>query len=315
MIIYIIAFVSFFISLFSLKYAIPILSRDFLDKPNFRSSHSFPVPTGGGITFVLISIVSSCFINFWIPLISFPLALIGFLDDKKGIPATFRYLIQISTVIILVFKSQLMKNILILGLNNQIEVFLVILLIFAGTAVINFVNFMDGLDGFLAVNIIIIFCMAIYSGNLVLIPITSALMGFLIWNWSPAKVFMGDVGSTFLGSIYLAITLNTESFKGSFSLVIIAIPLLGDAFICVLRRFINGENIFRPHKLHLYQRLNQAGISHSNVCFIYAFLTLITCFYVLKFDLNNLPLYFLFITMSYICMDRYIAIPFKSCRD
>ena len=80
---------------------------------------------------------------------------------------------------------------------------------------------------------------------------------------------MGDVGSTFLGAILFGSFLNANNFIDAIAILAILSPLLMDGIICILRRFLHGENIFYPHKLHLYQRLYQAGLSHSRVSIIY----------------------------------------------
>jgi UDP-N-acetylmuramyl pentapeptide phosphotransferase/UDP-N-acetylglucosamine-1-phosphate transferase len=133
----------------------------------------------------------------------------------------------------------------------------------AVTAIINFFNFMDGLDGLVAS------CAAVLmlaSGQWVL---AGALLGFLLWNWSPARVFMGDVGSTYLGAIFAGLVLQRPEPLQSLLFLLVATPLLADAFICVLRRWHAGQQIFQPHRLHLYQRLHSAGWPHASVSFLY----------------------------------------------
>jgi len=145
------------------------------------------------------------------------------------------------------------------------------LVIVAVTAVINFTNFMDGLDGLVAC------CMAVAIGAFALRlaspwPIWSlvgALLGFLLWNWSPAKVFMGDVGSTFLGAVFAGLVLQAPNWPEALGMLLVATPLLGDAFLCVLRRLLAGQRIFQAHRLHLFQRLYQAGWSHAWVSSLY----------------------------------------------
>ena len=96
-------------------------------------------------------------------------------------------------------------------------------------------------------------------------------MGFLFWNWSPSKIFMGDVGSNFLGGTLIWIFLNTTSIYDSIGLLVIAGPILIDPFICLIRRFISKENIFEAHNLHLYQRLCKGSLNHQKVSLIYMF--------------------------------------------
>jgi UDP-N-acetylmuramyl pentapeptide phosphotransferase/UDP-N-acetylglucosamine-1-phosphate transferase len=145
------------------------------------------------------------------------------------------------------------------------------LVIVAVTAVINFTNFMDGLDSLVAG------CMAVAISALALRlaapwpiwTLVGALLGFLLWNWSPARVFMGDVGSTFLGAVFAGLVLQAPSWPDALGLLLVATPLLGDAFFCVLRRLLAGQRVFQAHRLHLFQRLHQAGWPHARVSSLY----------------------------------------------
>ena len=144
------------------------------------------------------------------------------------------------------------------------------------TAIINFVNFMDGIDGIVASNLLLtIYIISFYVPNSsTLFIAVGSLIGFLILNWSPAKLFMGDVGSTFLGALLAGLILQAESWSQSLGFLLLTSPILLDAFICVVRRLISRQNIFRPHKLHLYQRLHQAGWSHAKITKLYFDVTL-----------------------------------------
>ena len=315
MFIYILSALSFVLPCFSLKLIIPLLSKKLLDSPNQRSSHKTPIPSGGGISFVFFGTIACLFLDFWIPLMSLPLAIFGLIDDVMNISKSIRFIVQIFTVILISSKSPLYGTFLNYGFNSLIEIIFFLFLIVIGTTIINFVNFMDGLDGFVSLNLVIIFFVAILLGQVAILPIAAGVLGFLIWNWSPAKVFMGDIGSTFLGAIFFGIIVRFENPQYSLFLVVTGIPLLGDAFICLIRRLIYGQNIFLPHKSHLYQRLNQAGFSHKNVSLIYSVLTFISGTYIFIFKLNYLPVYFLFIILVYIYMDKSLAIPFKHRSD
>ena len=96
--------------------------------------------------------------------------------------------------------------------------------------------------------------------------LVAALLAFLLWNWPPATVFMGDSGSTVLGGAVAVALLQTTSPKMTW---------LADAVFTLLRRLLNRENIFEAHKSHVYQRLNQSGWSHARVATAYVALTLV----------------------------------------
>ncbi len=289
---------------------IPILKKDFLSKPNKRSSHFTPIPTGGGISFVLVSCVFSYFSGYFLPIYCLPLAIIGFLDDRLKVPAYIRYIFQLGTVLLILKRSENIEN-LILNLNNYESLFCLLFLIIFGTAIINFINFMDGLDGFICLNMILVLLFSAFSINNGIFFIISSLIGFIYWNWAPAKVFMGDVGSTFLGALLFGIIVNANSIVNSLSVLIIIFPILSDAFVCVIRRFSIGENIFKAHKMHLYQRLNQAGFSHSSVTLIYFLISLLLLLLVLWLKINYIYLFLLLVILIGYIIDKKFAFPFK----
>jgi Fuc2NAc and GlcNAc transferase len=252
---------------------IPLLQQRLLDQPNARSAHRRPTPRGGGVAFVLVAAVASGLALLTqtasplavLPLLALPLALVGLLDDRFDLPAAWRYGVQLATALAVLLFSPLVA-----GLNGAGWLAIPVLLI-AVTAVINFTNFMDGLDGLVAG------CMAVAlaAGALWLRApaplwvLVGGLLGFLIWNWSPARVFMGDVGSTFLGAVFAALVLQAPTWPQALGLLLVATPLLGDACLCVPRRLLAGQPVFQAHRLHLFQRLHQAGWPHARVAQLY----------------------------------------------
>jgi UDP-N-acetylmuramyl pentapeptide phosphotransferase/UDP-N-acetylglucosamine-1-phosphate transferase len=253
---------------------LPQLRRRLLDQPNARSSHRQPTPRGGGLAFVLVAAAASVLatgVPGFLPLLALPLALVGVLDDRHNLPASWRYGVQLASALLLTLLSPLAQG-LPAGLAWWLLPLAAGLLLIAVTAVINFTNFMDGLDGLVAGCLAI----AIAAGSSQLpAPATplwalvGALLGFLAWNWSPAKVFMGDVGSTFLGAVFAGLVLQASSWPQALGLLLVATPLLGDACLCVPRRLLAGQRVFQAHRLHLYQRLHQAGWPHARVAGLY----------------------------------------------
>ena len=241
---------------------IPWLRRRLLDQPNARSSHHVPTPRGGGVVFVLVGSLLSLALgagtSSWIPLICCPLALVGLLDDRFNLPAAWRYAAQVATAGVLVAMAAV-----------PLPIWALPLVLVAITAVINFTNFMDGLDGLVAL------CGVVLMASAGLWPVAGALLGFLAWNWSPAKVFMGDVGSTWIGAVFAGMVLQQPGPWEAFSLLLVGFPLLGDALICVLRRMRSGQPVFQAHRLHLFQRLQRGGWSHAKVSFIYGGATML----------------------------------------
>jgi UDP-N-acetylmuramyl pentapeptide phosphotransferase/UDP-N-acetylglucosamine-1-phosphate transferase len=247
---------------------LPLLRRGLLDRPNARSAHSAPTPRGGGAAFVLVAAAGSLVGPAAappIPMLCLPLALVGLLDDRLNLAAGWRYGVQALTAALLLAITALPLP------QGWLRWPLAALLLVAITAVINFFNFMDGLDGLVAASTVPLLAAAALGLGLAWPwPLLGALLGFLRFNWSPARVFMGDVGSTFLGAVFAGLVLQAPTWPQALALLLAATPLLADALICVLRRLLAGQNIFRAHRLHLYQRLQQAGWSHRRVAALYA---------------------------------------------
>jgi len=307
---YISAIFSFFLTYFSLKISIPFLKRYFIDKPNQRSSHKIAKPTGGGIFFVSIGSLFCFFSGNIIPTYCIPLSLVGIFDDLYDLPPFLRYLAQLFTVLFL-FSSVSENNFLqptITYFNFFIIYFFMI--IFA-TAIINFTNFMDGIDGLVGGCFIVIFLSSMIINDSTIFPLVGSLLGFLILNWNPSKVFMGDSGSTFLGALLLGLILDSGNIKNTIALIMISSPLLIDAGICVFRRFFNGQNIFKAHKSHLYQRLIQSGWSHARVSLLYILSTIFLSLSYFFLGLIGLLLISLILLLFGIYLDLYIAVPFR----
>ncbi len=301
--------VSFLINLLLLFCIYPFLKKNILAIPNKRSSHYKKIPTAGGISFVTVGTIYSYFLGLWQPLLIIPLAITGIIDDCIIVNTKTKYFVQLVTAGLLI-KSTINYKILDGNFNPLIIIGTIFILI-ALTAFINLVNFMDGLDGLVAGCMSIIILCISFTSTLQLVPIAGSLIAFLIFNWQPAKIFMGDVGSTFLGGILGLIILSSSNLIELASRLILITPLLADASLCIVRRYFAGEKIFRPHKLHLFQRLHQAGYKHYQISSIYIISTLILSIFYYFGYLKLLFLFCIFILIFGLFLDRYIAVPFK----
>ena len=302
-------FLSFLFSWVLLKMIMPVLKINVVDKPNERSSHIFPKPSAGGISFVVTGTIIFSLTGNFLPIICLPLALVGFIDDFVNLKRPIRFSAQLITVLLIINESQFIGNFGELGRFSYITLFL--LLTITGVAIINLINFMDGIDGLVAGSMILIFALcSIFISNSFLIFVAS-LTAFLNWNWYPSKVFMGDGGSTFLGALFFGALLDCSSLFELSKILIVSSPLLIDSFICILRRFFNNQRIFDPHCSHLYQRLYQAGWRHSSVVIVYmlCILTLGISMIIGNFKL----MIFLFLTQfcTGFFIDQKIAKPFS----
>lgn len=272
------------LSLFTTGWLKAKFTAQLLDLPNDRSSHTQPTPRGGGLGFIvafLLTNSSTKFIStpYNLPIVTLwlilgPIAIAGFLDDRYNLPARLRYLVQLSAAALAIyaFSTLPIPGLKALGLTGQLVGIVVTAIAF--TAIINFYNFMDGLDGLVAsVTALQLAFLALYLQQPIWWLLVGALLGFLYWNWSPAKIFMGDVGSTVLGAAVAIALLNATDTPQFWPACAIVTPLLGDAVYTLSRRLLKGENIFQAHRTHLYQRLQQSGWSHRQVALAYLLLT------------------------------------------
>ena len=254
---------SFILSLLIYLKLIPFLKKRLLDTPIKRSTHKLPTPTGGGIVFGFIGSLFSAINGFYVPFIAFPIGIIGLIDDKYDIPSLIRYLSQILICFFLFYESPLQDKLI------DYPVLLIFpIIIFIGTAIINFCNFIDGLDGLLISCMVIVF-FTLSFGQISIMPLITSMVAFLIYNWHPAKIFMGDAGSTFIGAVFFGLLMQIDSHVELLKSLFLITPILADCSICIIRRYICGENIFKAHKLHLFQRLHQAGWSQFQVVMLY----------------------------------------------
>jgi Fuc2NAc and GlcNAc transferase len=277
---------SFLISLLTVSLIKQRFSAQLLDIPNDRSSHTIPTPRGGGLGFVIAFALTSA-LAFWLlspsfPLISLwltliPLAAIGIIDDRQGVPASGRYLVQFAVSGLAVFSLGAFPQPWLLEFGVFGQILAIAITVIGMTAMINFYNFMDGLDGLVAgCSAVQIGFFALYFQQPILWLLVAALIGFLRWNWSPAKIFMGDVGSTSLGAMVAFVLLANDQNPGqAWSALAITFPLLGDAIYTLFCRLLRRENIFQAHRSHLYQRLQKSGWSHPLVAMVYIGLTLL----------------------------------------
>ena len=272
------------ISYLILKNCLPLLKKFFPASPNERSLHKYIKPSSGGISFILAYNFFAISQGYYLPFLSLPIALIGMIDDRFNLSRLIRYGFQISTILFFTLFLSQNSNLLISRLIESNFIFYIILL-FLGSVIINSINFMDGIDGLIAGNMIIIFATLNFNSYHYLTPIIGALFGFILLNWYPSKVFMGDAGSLFLGSYLTSLIFSSVNLTEIVKILFLCSPLLLDSLSCIIRRLLNGQNIFKSHKLHLYQRLVSNGLSHSVVTSLYMATTIFLSLFYLFFNL------------------------------
>lgn len=276
-------------------------ARRILDQPNHRSSHGVPTPRGGGWgvlagmalgTGVLLPMLG---VPDWLPLLTAGLACVvalSWLDDLGHVPALSRLLAQGLAVGLALGGLSGLAG--LSGVDSAGSAFGSLVSAtglagaFAAGAVVaigylwfvNLYNFMDGIDGITAVQTLFVLCgIALVSGmagrtepELILFPliVAAAAGGFLVWNWHPARVFLGDVGSVPLG-LAVGFFLLAFAAKG-FVVPALILPLyyIADATLTLLRRMVRREAFWQAHRTHWYQRAAQRAGHRATVMTIAA---------------------------------------------
>lgn len=261
------------------------IKKSIIDVPNARSSHTVPTPRGGGIAIVISFIISLLVLGFIGYLkISFLVALLGaclgvsilgFMDDRGHIPAGWRLLGHLIASIWLLFWMGGVPPIIFFGFNVDLGWFGNILAIVYLVWMLNLYNFMDGIDGIASIEAIttcvcgafLYFIVGHNDAAILPLLLAASVAGFLYWNFPPAKIFMGDAGSGFLGFTLAAFTL--EAFWAQPQLLWSWIILLGvfvvDATVTLLRRFIRKEKVHVAHRSHAYQHASRFFRAHKPV--------------------------------------------------
>ena len=304
---YLFLITSFLSSFISLKLSIPLLTRYLLDEVNERSSHTKSKPRGGGIIILLITLIGSILLKDYKILFGIPLFITSLIDDLKGISMKNRFIIQLSTVISLLIYAQ-NSNSWISGLSFELSVLLYIPLTIFLVGIINFINFMDGVDGMIASNFIIIFAFISLFSDSHLIIIIGSLIAFIFFNWHPSKVFLGDIGSIFIGYTLISEIIFCNDSRIAICFVLVSSPLLLDPLFCLIARLRSKKNIFKAHKTHLYQGLHQAGLGHPLVSTIYFTTTSILCISYLIGKLNYLFAALIFFTIIGFYINKKMAV-------
>lgn len=275
----------------------PVARLRLLDHPNERSLHSTPIPRTGGLA-ILASLTAGMLLEFsraflgwgfsvfqagysrWIPAMLTLIVIVSLWDDWRELPFFWRLAVHgiaAAGIVLgagLVIEAITVPRLLTLNLGGVAIPFTILCVVW----MTNLYNFMDGMDGFAGGMTLIgfgFFCYLawsvgeVYVGVLSLLAV-SATGGFLIYNRPPAKIFMGDVGSTLLG--FLAGTLSVLAIRrGSFDFwvpVLIFSPFIVDATATLLSRLLRGEKIWQAHRQHYYQRLVLLGWSHRKTVLV-----------------------------------------------
>lgn len=252
------------------------LKNNIIDTPNSRSSHVIPTPRGGGVAIVISFLIGIAIFYFQGVLTLFPaigliisggiIALVGFWDDHGHIAARWRLLAHFASAVFLLFCLGGFPPLTISGTVIDFGIFGDIFGLLFLVWMLNLYNFMDGIDGLASAQAVIacLGAIAIYfiseekielGSYLVLWLLASTTLGFLLWNFPPAKIFMGDAGSGFLGLIIgsFAVSAGWIETKFFFCWLILLSLFIVDATWTLLRRVLGGCKVYEAHRSHGYQ--------------------------------------------------------------
>lgn len=247
-----------------------------IDIPNERKIHKKPIPRLGGLAifgafllgYILYGEITTQMLSILIG--SFIIVLLGIFDDIKPIRARYKFLVQvIAALVVVIYGKIYFTEITFLGLKLEFDIYMsYILSTFFIVAISNAINLIDGMDGlaggissiyFATIAIIALILNRLNGLDIILSFIMlGSTLGFLVWNFPPAKIFMGDSGSLFLGFMIAVIALLGFKVATLTSLVvpitILAIPIF-DTVLAIFRRLLKGENIGTPDKEHFHHQL------------------------------------------------------------
>jgi len=278
-------------SYFACKYLVYFSHKhSILDETTQRSSHSHPTPRIGGVSFTLLILLtiniffyfgSQLHKDFYLALVipTFLVATISVVDDlRKGISR----IVRLSAHLI---ASVLALSLIGLAPNTAHALIIFCVSVIAIAWFINLFNFMDGIDGIAATEaIFIIGALAGYSffadeshWGVLQLMILAPILGFAVINWQPARIFMGDIGSTFLGVLIpiLLIVSTQLNLLTVWSAIILTSSFLMDSTWTLLTRFTTGQKWYEPHRSHLYQIMSRKMGSHWKVSILNLLLNMI----------------------------------------
>lgn len=273
------------------------LSSGLLDNPNARSSHAQPTPRGGGLAIVSTTLLGTCVVAVWggletaaavaICLGGFAVAVVGYIDDRRGLSARSRMTVHVlaTASALWLFDWHYDLSAVFPLLRESIAVVIIALAVIWS---INLYNFMDGIDGLAASQATFVTAAsalgALIAGRYAIAAVLAlsagACLGFLFWNRPPAKIFMGDVGSGFLGFwlAAVALLLHLEDTLSIWSSLVLSSVFVSDATITLLRRVLRGKRWYEAHRSHAYQHLARRWECHGKVT---SLLWVLNCFVVL----------------------------------
>lgn len=332
------AVIAFIIGLFLVPLVISYSEeKGLLDKPNERKIHSHPIPRLGGVAIwicTILSILALILLSYYpyrsllsgLLLGSSLMFLLGLVDDIYSLSAKFKFVIQISIATIVFCLGVKITSVFIpfAGLIEIPGILSYLLTIGWIVGISNAVNFIDGVDG-LAGSVITISCVALGIISVALIPsdtvsalvafiLAGSMLGFLTYNFHPAKIFMGDSGALFAGFLLAALSvmysMKATDCKMYVPLLILAVPVL-DITFSSLRRIIKGTSPFVADAEHIHHKLLHLGLSQNKAVLVLVLFSIITggfATYIAASDTTKYFLYAVIMSTVMIILNRHAKI-------
>ncbi|WP_426140813.1 MraY family glycosyltransferase [Pseudomonas sp. DWP3-1-2] len=264
------------------------LSQSLMDVPNARSSHSVPTPRGGGVSIVVTFLLALVLLGIQqklpVPgLIAVAgsgalVAVIGFMDDHGHIAARWRLLGHFAAAVWALFWLGGLAPLEVFGQHINLSFVGNVLAAFYLVWMLNLYNFMDGIDGIASIEALSVCCgvsliyMVCGFPELIWMPMlmAAAVAGFLVWNFPPAKIFMGDAGSGFLGVVLGVASLQAGWASPRFFwvwLILLGVFIV-DATFTLIRRLFRGDKVYEAHRSHAYQFASRQYGQHLPVTLV-----------------------------------------------
>lgn len=259
--------------------------KRWLAMPNARSSHAVPTPSSGGIGFAVVALGVFAILGFTGSL-SAPLAaalvgggalvaIIGWIDDRRQLPARVRLISYAVAAVWAIWWIGGPDTLTVGRTTMSLGVWGALLAVLATLAFSNLYNFMDGIDGLISSHAVlagaVLALLSFLAGASAIAAsygtLAAAALGFLVWNWHPAKIFMGDVGSVLLGFSFAVLAVASEQLRAVPALTWMTLfaPVIVDAGFTTIRRALRGERWYEAHRTFSYQRAVACGYRHSTV--------------------------------------------------
>jgi Fuc2NAc and GlcNAc transferase len=265
------------------------LAKNLIDIPNERSSHSVPTPRGGGIGIVASFLIALPILNQFDFLSTHAflalwgagcaVAVTGFIDDHKHIAARWRLLAHFGAAAWGLYWLGGFPPLTVFGYLLDLGWFGDMCAAVYIVWLLNLYNFMDGIDGLAGIEAITVCCSGVLLTWLVALNLTiwmppalmaTAVFGFIFWNFPPARIFMGDAGSGFLGIMLALFSVQTAWVEPRFFwmwLILLGVFIV-DATVTLCRRVLRGEKFYEAHRSHAYQYASRILGSHRPVTLI-----------------------------------------------